>query len=156
MPCLLSISKFHGHDPMQSGFGPLSSSNSNTLPEPGVVLWGSGRPRREFLHVADFADACFFVMRRHDDAFAAPIGDERISMLNIGIGRDQTIRELADEVAKVVGYAGAVFWDTSKPDGVQQKLLDVSRIYALGWRPVIPLLEGIKQTYAWYLKDQEI
>lgn len=155
MMCLLAISKFHGHDPLQSGYGPLSPPVSNTLPEPGVMLWGSGRPRREFLHVDDFADACFFVMRRHDDAFEAPVGGGRTPMLNIGTGEDQTIRELADQVAKVVGYTGDILWDPSKPDGVQQKLLEVSRINTLGWRPAIPLREGIKHTYSWYVNEQE-
>lgn len=152
--CLISISKFHGHDSLASGYGLPSTADPNTLPESGVMLWGSGRPRREFLHVDDLADACFFVMNRHDDSFDARVVDGRAQILNIGSGEDQTIRELADQVAKIVGYTGDVFWDASKPDGVQQKLLDVSRINTLGWRSATPLQDGIKHTYAWYLRTK--
>ncbi len=152
MTCLVSIAKFHGHDSLPSGYGLPSTADPDTLPEPGVALWGSGRPRREFLHVDDLADACFFVMRRHDDSFDSRVADDRSQILNIGSGEDQTIRELANQVAKVVGYTGDVVWNTSKPDGVQQKLLDVSRINTLGWRPATPLQEGIQDTYAWYLR----
>jgi GDP-L-fucose synthase len=153
---LISISRLHGHDVLASDYGLSAIAESNSLPEPGVTLWGSGQPRREFLYVDDLADACVFVMKRHDNSFDAQVEGGPAQILNIGSGEDQTIRELAGQVANVVGYTGNVFWDTSKPDGVQQKLLDVSRISASGWQPTMPLQEGIKQTYAWYLKASEV
>lgn len=108
-----------------------------------VVVWGTGSPRREFLHVDDLADACVFLMRRYE-------GSE---ILNIGWGVDISIAELAELVREVVGYRGRIRFDPSKPDGTPRKLLDVSRLKALGWRPRIGLREGIEQTYAWYLKE---
>lgn len=110
---------------------------------PEVVVWGTGSPRREFLHVDDLADACMFLMRRYE-------GSE---ILNIGWGVDISIAELAELVREVVGYRGRIRFDPSKPDGTPRKLLDVSRLEALGWRPRIGLREGIEQTYAWYLKE---
>lgn len=106
-----------------------------------VVVWGSGNPRREFLHVDDLANACVFVMREYDQP----------QILNIGVGEDLTIRELAELVKNVVGFRGALRFDASKPDGAPQKLLDVSRVHALGWTAKIPLKEGLSQTYAWYV-----
>ena len=108
-----------------------------------VTLWGSGTPRREFLHVADAAAACVTLLERYDDP--API--------NIGTGEDVTIRELALLVADVVGFDGSIEWDASKPDGTPRKLMDVSKIKALGWTPRIELAAGIKDTYAWYLDN---
>ena len=105
---------------------------------PEVTLWGSGTPRREFLHVDDLAAACALLLRRYD-------GDEPV---NVGCGEDLTIRELAETVRDVVGYRGAIGWDTSKPDGTPRKLLDVSRLSALGWRPRVALREGIASVYA--------
>jgi GDP-L-fucose synthase len=105
-----------------------------------VTLWGSGNPRREFLHVDDLADACCFVMERYDGE----------GFLNVGTGVDLTIREAAALVAEVVGYEGEFEFDTSKPDGTPRKLLDVSRLEALGWRARIGLREGIADTYRWY------
>lgn len=110
-----------------------------------ITLWGSGYPRREFLHVDDLAEACYLLMREYDS------GD----IINIGCGEDLTIRDLAQLVSEVVGFRGAIQWDTSKPDGTPRKLLDVSRLRALGWAPTISLPEGIRQTYAWYLAHQE-
>ena len=105
-----------------------------------VVVWGTGTPRREFLHVDDLARACVMLLEQYDDP--API--------NVGVGEDVSIRELAGIVAEIVGFEGAIVQDTSKPDGTPRKLLDVSRINALGWRPEIGLREGIAQTYDWY------
>jgi len=105
-----------------------------------VVLWGSGTPRREFLHVDDLADACLHLLEHYD----AP------EPINVGVGADVTIRELAELVARVVGYTGAISNDLSKPDGTPRKLLDVSRLRALGWKPSIGLEEGVATTYAWY------
>jgi GDP-L-fucose synthase len=107
-----------------------------------VTVWGSGTPRREFLHVDDLADACVHLMGRHD-------GSE---LVNIGCGSDITIAELARLVAEVVGYTGALAFDASKPDGTPRKLLDVRRLAALGWTARIPLREGIADTYRWFLR----
>jgi GDP-L-fucose synthase len=106
-----------------------------------VVVWGTGSPRREFLHVDDLARACLHLLDHYDDA--API--------NVGTGVDVTIKELAETVAEVVGFEGRLTWDTSKPDGTPRKLLDVSRIRALGWEPQIELRDGIASTYEWFV-----
>jgi GDP-L-fucose synthase len=110
------------------------------LSDAEVTLWGSGTPRREFLHVDDMADACV-------NAMSATDGDE---LLNIGCGEDLSIRELAELVRQTVGFTGAIHWDTTKPDGTPRKLLDVSRLFARGWRPRVSLEAGIAQTYEWY------
>ena len=108
--------------------------------QPTVTMWGSGSPLREFLHVDDLAAACFTLLERYDDG----------SPINVGVGEDLTIRELADLVARVVGYQGDITWDASKPDGTPRKVLDVSKIRALGWNASIPLQDGIAATYTWY------
>ncbi|MCZ4100718.1 GDP-L-fucose synthase [Streptomyces sp. So13.3] len=102
-----------------------------------VELWGTGSPRREFLHVDDLAAACALLLRTYD-------GDEPV---NVGCGDDLTIRELAQTVRDVVGYEGAIAWDSTKPDGTPRKLLDVSRLTDLGWKPTIPLRDGIASVY---------
>jgi len=107
---------------------------------PAVTLWGTGTPRREFLHVDDLARACLMLLERYDDA----------EPINVGVGSDLTIRELAELVRVTVGYDGTVEWDTTKPDGAPRKLLDVSRIQELGWSAEIELADGIHETYAWY------
>jgi len=109
-----------------------------------VVLWGSGTPRREFLHVDDLAAASLFLLENYDSA----------DTINVGVGEDVTIRELAEIVADVVGYNGELLQDTSKPDGTARKLLDVSRINDLGWKATVPLREGIASTYEWFLGHQ--
>lgn len=110
--------------------------------ETGVppVLWGSGRPRREFLHVDDCAEACLFLMEHYS-------GDMSV---NVGVGMDIPIAELAQSIARIVGYEGPISWDASKPDGVPRKVLDCSRLTALGWEPKIALTHGIAGTYAWF------
>ncbi|MFF7792333.1 NAD-dependent epimerase/dehydratase family protein [Streptomyces sp. NPDC007991] len=110
-----------------------------------VVNWGSGTPRREFLHVDDLARACLHLIEHYDAD--GPV--------NVGTGTDLTIRELAELVADAVGYRGSVEWDTKQPDGTPRKLLDVSRLTALGWTPRIGLREGIARTYAWYVENLE-
>ncbi|MGC5540021.1 GDP-L-fucose synthase [Streptomyces griseus] len=108
---------------------------------PEVTLWGSGSPRREFLHVDDLAAACVRLLEAYD-------GDEPV---NIGCGEDLTIRELAETIRDVTGYQGHIGWDTSKPDGTPRKLLDVTRLSSLGFKPQIPLRDGVARTYAWWL-----
>ncbi len=105
-----------------------------------VEIWGSGTPRREFLHVDDLANAVIFMLQNYDD--------EKI--VNVGWGEDVTIRELAQMIKAAVGYSGGLSFDPSKPDGTPRKLLDVSRLNGLGWRPRIPLKTGIESTYAWF------
>jgi len=107
---------------------------------PQVTLWGSGSPKREFLHSDDLGSACLFLLEKYD-------GDVAI---NVGVGEDVSIRELAEVIKEVVGFTGVIEWDSTKPDGTPRKLLDVSRINKLGWEPQIPLIEGIKSTYSWY------
>jgi GDP-L-fucose synthase len=106
-----------------------------------VTVWGTGRPRREFLHVDDLADACIFVMQHYDQA----------SHLNVGTGEDLSIRELAEMIRQIVHPDATIVFDATKPDGMPRKLLDVSRLHALGWRHRIPLREGIETTYRWFL-----
>jgi GDP-L-fucose synthase len=113
---------------------------------PTMEVWGTGEPRREFLHVDDLADACVFAMKHYS-------GDEH---LNIGSGSDVTIRELAEMIGAVVGYEGELTFDASKPDGTPRKLMDVSRIAALGWKPRIPLREGLASTYRALLNDKDL
>lgn len=112
---------------------------------PSVTLWGSGTPRREFIHADDVANACLLLLERDVSNLEFPV--------NIGVGKDWSIRELADIVARIVGYVGKIEWDTSKPDGAPRKLLDSSRLRAFGWSPTIDLEEGIKGTYQWYLDN---
>ena len=107
-----------------------------------VVLWGTGTPRREFLHVDDLADACVFVMQHYEGEL----------FLNVGTGTDVSIRELAGLVREAVGYQGELVWDASKPDGTPRKLLDVSRLHALGWRARTDLRAGVAATYQWFLQ----
>ncbi len=111
---------------------------------PSVALWGTGKPRREFLHVNDLAAAACFVMENYEGG--EPLGE----LLNVGIGEDLSIAGLAEMVARIVGYSGEVRFDPSRPDGTPRKLLDVSRIHSLGWRARISLEEGIASTYEWY------
>jgi len=112
---------------------------------PEMVVWGTGTPRREFMHVDDLADAALFLMLNYDEP----------DIINVGVGTDLSIRELAQLVCRVVGYDGRLVFDTSKPDGTPQKLLDVSRLRALGWQARIRLEEGIHETYQWFLSQQE-
>ncbi|QTA79707.1 GDP-4-keto-6-deoxy-D-mannose-3,5-epimerase-4-reductase [Desulfonema limicola] len=123
----------------------LGLENSDT---PKVILWGSGSPKREFLHVDDLADACVFIM----NTIQNPMPDPYV-LINIGTGTDQTIKELADITAAIVGFEGQIVWDTEKPDGTMQKLLDISRLKKLGWKPATGLEQGIKKTYDWYVSQ---
>lgn len=107
-----------------------------------MVVWGSGKPRREFLHVDDAAEACVFLLERYDDP----------EIINVGCGEDITIRELAELICDVVGFQGELAWDTTKPDGTPRKLLDVSRLHDLGWHHATGLRKGIARTYEWFLQ----
>jgi GDP-L-fucose synthase len=108
-----------------------------------LVVWGTGTPRRELLHVDDCASACLFLLQKYDSP----------EIINVGSGEDVTIRELAELVCDVVGFDGELAWDKTKPDGTPRKLLDVSKLRALGWKPAIPLRDGIARTYDWFLKN---
>ena len=114
-----------------------------------VVGWGSGTPRREFLHVDDMAAASVHVMNLPRDTWQAHT-QPMLSHLNVGTGVDCSIRELAETVARVTGFRGRLVWDATKPDGAPRKLMDVSRLAALGWKAAIPLEEGLRDTYAWF------
>jgi GDP-L-fucose synthase len=171
-------------------FGPISAEFLDELKalaptkapdSPSAVgLWGSGRVKREFLHVDDLAAACFLLLNLPDDAYDTvrtvpaeqqdqltlegssasannDLSDQsRVSHINVGSGKDIRIRELAEIIQAVVGYAGAVSWNISMPDGTPRKLLDISRLTQLGWQPRISLRDGIKKTYAWYRAQTEL
>ena len=109
------------------------------------VVWGTGEPRREFLHVDDLADACLFLLDSYDS------GD----LVNVGWGEDVSIRELAQLIGTIVGFEGDIVFDATKPDGTPRKLLDVSKMAALGWKPRVPLLEGVRSTYEWFVANQD-
>jgi len=113
---------------------------------PDVVVWGTGRVRREFLYVDDMADACVFLMQRHDDP---------AEIVNIGCGEDLTIAEVAEAVRQVVGFAGRIVYDSSKPDGTPRKLLDVGRLARLGWSACTPLVDGLRSAYDAFLERQD-
>jgi GDP-L-fucose synthase len=119
-----------------------------------VVVWGTGTPRREFLYSDDMADACLMLMNLSDDLFEAMLAQYQPPLINVGCGEDVTIRELAETAAKVVGFQGKLVFDTSKPDGTMRKLLDVGRMFSLGWRPAISLSRGIRSAYQDYLDSR--
>ena len=171
----------------EAEFGPISAEfrdglkalaptkASDSQSPSGIGLWGSGQPKREFLHVDDLASACFFLLNLPDDVYAAiravppeqqdqlalegssassnndPSDQKRVSHINVGSGKDIRISALAEIIQEVVGYEGAVNWNISMPDGTPRKLLDITRLTQLGWQPRISLHDGIKKTYAWYL-----
>jgi GDP-L-fucose synthase len=105
-----------------------------------LIVWGTGQPHREFLHVDDLASACLLLLEKYDSP----------EIINVGCGEDITIRELAELICEVVGFDGELAWDATKPDGTPRKLLDISKIRALGWKPEIPLRDGIARTYDWF------
>lgn len=131
-------------------------SNSSMGSSPSITLWGTGSPRREFLYSDDLADACILLMHKLDELFSQTGSRAQFSaachLINIGSGLDQTICDLAKTVAGVVGFEGRLEWDSSKPDGTPQKLLDISRLTALGWRPKVELEEGIRAAYKDFLE----
>ena len=117
--------------------------------QPEVVVWGSGTPKREFLYVDDLAEAIVFLLEKVN---AKDLYQTRITQINIGMGKDLTINELAELIAKVIGFKGKIAYDSSKPDGTPRKLLDVTRINNLGWKAKTDLKTGIQKTYQWYLE----
>ena len=114
--------------------------------KPTIVVWGTGTPRREFLHSEDLADAVVFLIEHYDSP----------EIVNVGCGRDVTIRELAELVCEVVGFTGTLEFDSTKPDGTPRKLLDVSKLTKLGWQAKIPLRKGIESTYDWFLNNRKV
>jgi GDP-L-fucose synthase len=116
---------------------------AKTRKDSKLSVWGSGKPRREFLHVDDLASACVLLLEKYDSA----------EIINVGCGEDISIRELAELICDVVGFDGELTWDATKPDGTPRKLLDVTKLRALGWKPSIPLRDGIAQTYQWFLAN---
>jgi GDP-L-fucose synthase len=121
--------------------------------KPKVEIWGTGTPRREFLYVEDLADACLFMMNLDENRYLSILGDGNTPLVNVGFGKDISIHELAQMIQEIVGFEGDIRFDTTKPDGTPQKLLDISRIRKLGWKPETSLREGIKKTYTWCLEN---
>jgi GDP-L-fucose synthase len=121
--------------------------------KPAAVLWGTGSPRREFLHVDDLADACLFLMFLEQKKLRSLLTANRFPLINIGWGKDISIQELAMIIKDIVGFHGEIVFDTTKPDGTPRKLMDVARMALLGWKAKISLKDGIKQTYSWYLEE---
>lgn len=119
-----------------------------------VVVWGSGKPRREFLHSSDMAEACIYVMENIDFNKLSNGNEIRNTHINIGYGSDVSIAELASLIKNIVGFDGEIIYDNSKPDGTYQKLLDTSKLNALGWKPKIKLEEGIKKVFEWYVNQE--
>jgi GDP-L-fucose synthase len=117
-----------------------------------VEIWGTGKPRREFLYVKDLSDACLYIMNLDTNLYESMLGGDQTPLINIGFGKDISIRELASLIQNTVGFEGDVRFDTSKPDGAMQKLMDNSKIKKLGWEPRTSLREGIRKTYEWCLK----
>ncbi len=147
MANLIAISKSNGHNiPSYVKRHALCSMLSAA-----ITLWGTGTPRREFLHVDDVASACVFIMKLDDSTFNNS-SEPMLSHINVGAGKDLTISELSETIKKVVGYQGEITWDQTKPDGMLKKLLDATKINNLGWKPEISLTEGIRATYNEYLK----
>jgi GDP-L-fucose synthase len=116
---------------------------AKTRKDSELIVWGSGKPRREFLHVDDLASACVLLLEQYDSP----------EIINVGFGEDISIRELAELICDVVAFDGELAWDKNKPDGTPRKLLDVTKLRALGWRPSIPLREGIARTYEWFVAN---
>ena len=134
------LEKSHVIPAMMRKFNDAKNNNAKE-----VVLWGTGSPKREFLHVDDLAKACIFLMNNYDSA----------DIINIGVGTDLSILELADKIKKCVGFNGNIIWDSSKPDGMPRKLLDISKIKALGWKSSTSLEDGLRKTYNWYKANKK-
>jgi GDP-L-fucose synthase len=140
------------------GFNPSFSRNQKSPDgfKPKLLLWGSGNPRRELLHVDDLANGCLLLSRLNEKDLHEFFDTGQTPLINIGYGKDQTIKKIASIVSEVVGYKGDVYYDQSKPDGTPQKKLDISKIKSRGWKPNIDLKTGIIRVYEWYLKGETI
>ncbi|MBU1182215.1 MAG: GDP-L-fucose synthase [Proteobacteria bacterium] len=139
-------------------FGPVPPELKEAIDSSGdavVTIWGTGKPFREFLHVDDLADACVFLMNLEERLFVPLVKAIPAPLVNIGFGKEITIKDLAELVRNIVGFEGKFLFDSLKPDGTSRKLLDVSRMKALGWQPSTSLSEGIRSTYEFYLKKSE-
>jgi GDP-L-fucose synthase len=154
------IRKFHeaktggrGQGSGVSGESVHHTPHTTDQEQPSVVVWGTGKPRREFLHVEDLADACLFIMNLTVESFHSLLTAHRSPMINIGWGKDISVKELALLIKDIVGFDGEITFDKTKPDGTPQKLLEVSKLNNLGWQPTISLKDGIKQTYEWCLQN---
>jgi len=142
--CLDAILEGNGHPP-------LFDTAADARPgRPGMVVWGSGKPLREFLHVDDMAAACLFVMQLDNGVFENMTAQSGISFLNVGSGREISIHDLVGLVAGAIGYDGEIVWDASRPDGIPRKLMDTTRLEKLGWRPTVSLKEGVQRVYRDY------
>jgi GDP-L-fucose synthase len=150
---LIAIFRAHGHNAPLIAYRSALTAHE---PQPSVVLWGTGNPRREFLHVDDLADACLFIMNLKDDTFRSLLFAHPFPLVNIGCGKDISIRELALLIKDIVGFEGLLTFDPTKPDGTPRKLLDVTRLAELGWKPNISLTDGIKYAYASCFKHTAI
>ena len=139
------IRKFHEAKIREANLPEVGGSERSERSSNGsfVTLWGTGTPRREFLHVDDLADACVFLMNHYDDT----------DIINVGAGKDISVSELADLIKDIMAFKGSIHYDRSKPDGTPRKLLDTSRLKALGWQPKISLRQGIEMTYRWYVEE---
>jgi len=142
---LVSISKSCGQQPLLPVAG-------GRLPA-AVTIWGTGKPRREFLHVDDLAEACLYIMKLDDEKCRSLLTVDRTPIINIGCGKDISIKELALLIKKSIDFKGELVFDHTKPDGTPRKLLDVSRMANLGWKPNMSLRDGIEATYEWYLEN---
>jgi GDP-L-fucose synthase len=146
--CLGSIALAFGHSCEAPG-------TTSPTPNRAVTLWGTGRPRREFLHSDDMADACIFLMERLDQIFSSVDPSITGQLFNVGCGTDLEINELAEIIRNIVGFEGDVRWDDTKPDGMPRKLLEISRLAALGWEPQVDLHQGIRLAYRDFLEKSE-
>lgn len=133
------------------------TSPQSPIPSPRVVIWGTGSPFREFLHVDDLADASVFLMNLPEEVYSSLLASPTApALINVGTGEEVSIKELALLIRETVGFTGEIVFDTSKPDGTPRKLTDVSRLHALGWRHRISLAEGLLETYRWYREHREV
>ncbi|MDL1964248.1 MAG: GDP-L-fucose synthase [Deltaproteobacteria bacterium] len=139
---LTAIGRYHGHNICDTATSPINSNSS-----PALTLWGTGSSRREFLHVDDLADACVFIMNMEEETYSSLLSVAGQTLINIGYGKDISIKELSVLIRDIVGFEGEIAFDDIKPDGTPQKLLDSSKLSRLGWKPKISLEDGIRHTY---------
>ncbi|MCK5507711.1 MAG: GDP-mannose 4,6-dehydratase [Desulfobacterales bacterium] len=139
---LAAISRYHGHNICDTATSLINSTSS-----PALTLWGTGSSSREFLHVDDLADACVFIVNMQEKTYSSLLNVADQTLINIGYGKDISIKELSALIRNIVGFEGEIAFDDTKPDGTPQKLLDTSKLSRLGWKPKISLKDGIRHTY---------